>query len=284
MNTRALFLFVVLIYNLPLFAGTVVNSEIFSAQLGRAWKYTIYLPDNYNTSGERYSVFYLLHGNGDNTSAWSPVYSTVDSLTAAKKISPVILVIPEGKKGWWVNQVEKFEDAVIKELIPIIDSVYFTQGREGRKVAGYSMGGFGALRYGLVYPELFSGSAVMSPALYNEEPPEGSSARTTGAFGKPFDSEIWKAQNYPEIMKQFIDKKLNGYFFLGTGDDDWNHEEGFHYNVEYQLVLLYEELHKKNSIPADIRIINGDHSWDVWLPLFREAIQRMIPCVNNQGK
>lgn len=266
-----------LIFAVQARAGTVLNFEIFSKSLNHSWKYSVYLPDGYNTSGERYSVMYLLHGNGDNTSAWSPVYKTIDSLVACKLIQPVILVTPEGKKSWWVNSEEKYEDAVIKELIPLIDSVYYTSGRNGRKIAGYSMGGFGALRYGLVYSNLFSGAIVMSPALYNEEPPEGSSARTTGAFGKPFDIKRWEALNYPESLKLYQSEKNEVYFFIGTGDDDWNHSEGNKYNVEYQVVLLYEELHKKNNIPADLRIINGDHSWSVWLPLFTEAVQQMLP-------
>jgi enterochelin esterase-like enzyme len=258
-------------------AGTVLNFEIFSGVLNHNWKYSVYLPDGYNTEGEKYSVIYLLHGNGDNTSAWSPVYKTVDSLIADKKIKPVILVIPEGKRGWWVNSDEKYEDAVIKELIPMIDSAYYTSGRDGRKVAGYSMGGFGALRYGLVYSGLFSGAAVLSPALYNEEPPEGSSARTTGAFGNPFDIKKWDSLNYPKSLETYLAKNNEVYFFIGTGDDDWNHTEGNKYNVEYQVVLLYEELHKKLNIPADLRIINGEHSWNVWLPLFTEAIRQMLP-------
>ncbi|MEW6194489.1 MAG: alpha/beta hydrolase-fold protein [Bacteroidota bacterium] len=258
------------------FGGTIVKSELESKELNRKWKYSVYLPDDYNTSGKRYPVIYLLHGNGDDENAWSPIYSVVDSLVKAGKIEPLILVTPTGERGWWVNSTEKFESAVINELIPEIDAKYFTTAsRKGRMIAGYSMGGFGALRYGLVYSELFSACAIFSPALYNEEPPEGSSARTKGIFGNPFDIKIWNELNYPVSLKKYLSKTNEVFFFIGTGDDDWNHTEGKKYNVEYQTVLLYQQLRKQLNIPAELRIINGSHSWKVWKPLFTEAIQLM---------
>ncbi len=257
--------------------GTIVKSELDSKELNRKWKYSVYLPDDYNTSGKRYPVIYLLHGNGDDENAWSPIYSVVDSLIKFGKIEPVILVTPTGERGWWVNSTEKFESAIINELIPEIDGKYFTvASRGGRMIAGYSMGGFGALRYGLVYSELFCACAIFSPALYNEEPPEGSSARTKGVFGNPFDIKKWDELNYPNSLKKYLSKKNEVFFFIGAGDDDWNHTEGKKYNVEYQTVLLYQELYKQLYIPAELRIINDDHSWKVWKPLFTEAIQLML--------
>ena len=88
--------------------GTFVKSEINSKELERQWTYSVYLPDDYNTEGERYKVIYLLHGNGDDENAWSPIYSIVDSLIHNDIIKPVILVTPTGEKAWWVNSKEKF--------------------------------------------------------------------------------------------------------------------------------------------------------------------------------
>jgi S-formylglutathione hydrolase FrmB len=48
-------------------------------------------------------------------------------------------------------------------------------------IGGESMGGFGALRFALKYPELFAAAALMSPAIYVPEPPPYFSARS-GAF------------------------------------------------------------------------------------------------------
>ena len=266
-----------LICNLTSFGGTVIKAKINSKELNRVWNYTVFLPDNYDSLNNRFPVIYLLHGNGDDENDWENGYQILDSLINNKVIPPVIAVTPSGKRGWWVNTLERFESAVINELLPEIDSLYNTvSSREGRMIAGYSMGGFGALRYGLVYSDLFSACAIFSPALYNEEPPEGSSARSTGAFGNPFDINLWNALNYPASVKKYLEKDHEVFFYIGTGDDDWNHTEGQKYNVEIQTTLLYDYIHKELNIPAELRILNGDHSWIVWKPLFTEAILLMM--------
>ncbi len=258
-------------------ASTIIKSEMNSEHLKRALKYNVFLPDGYDSSSAKYPVLYLLHGNGDNENAWSVIYRVLDSLISNKKIPPVIAVTPSGARGWWVNSSDKYESAVINELIPHIDSTCKTiKSRESRMVFGYSMGGFGALRYGLVYSDLFSACAIFSPALYSEAPPENSSARTTGAFGLPFSLSIWDSLNYPASIKTFLSKQYKEFFFIGAGDDDWNNPEGRKYNIEFQSLLLYETLHKELGLPGELRIINGDHSWKVWSPLFTEAIQLMM--------
>ncbi|MEO8399096.1 MAG: alpha/beta hydrolase-fold protein [Ignavibacteriaceae bacterium] len=259
------------------FGGQLIHSKINSKELNREWNYTIFLPEGYSPQAEAYPVIYFLHGNGDDENAWQIGYDILDSLIWIGKIPPVIAVTPSGERGWWVNTLEHFESAVINELIPLIDSSYNTiRNRDGKMIAGFSMGGYGALRYALVYPNLFSSCAIFSPALYNEEPPESSSSRSLGAFGSPFDLNLWNKLNYPETLKLFEEKNLISFFFIGAGDDDWNNPEGVKYNVELQCVFLYQELQKKRNLPAELRIINGGHSWEVWKPLFTEAIQIML--------
>ena len=263
--------------NISLWAGIIVKSEMNSKHLNRKWKYSVYLPDNYYSADVRYPVIYLLHGNGDDENSWSKVCPVLDSLITNKIIPPIIAVTPSGKRGWWVNSSEPFEFAVINELIPLIDSTYKTlANRESRMISGYSMGGYGALRYALAYPELFSACALLSPALYDEAPPLESSARSTGAFGTPFNLSLWDSLNYPASIKSFLPKNTREFFYIGAGDDDWNNPEGQKFNIEFQSVILYENLHKKLRLPAELRIINGDHSWKVWTPLFTEAIQLMM--------
>jgi S-formylglutathione hydrolase FrmB len=138
------------------------------------------------------------------------------------------------------------------------------------------MGGFGALRYALVYPELFAAACILSPAIYDREPPEDSSARTTGAFGLPFDPEKWNALNFTSALKDYLKKKTWVPMYISAGDDEWNNEEGFKYNVEYQVVLLYEKLHKVGGSPAELRIVNGDHNWQTWLKILDTGFEYML--------
>jgi enterochelin esterase-like enzyme len=79
---------------------------------------------------------------------------------------------------------EPIESAFTKDLVTHVDTTYPTNPeRNSRIVAGYSMGGYGALRYSLAHPELFGAAIVLSPAVYFPLPPPDSSTREFGAFG-----------------------------------------------------------------------------------------------------
>lgn len=61
------------------------------------------------------------------------------------------------------------ETAFIRELIPHIDDNYRTlTNRESRVLAGYSMGGYGAMSIGLRYPQLFSCIVSVDGALLTQ--------------------------------------------------------------------------------------------------------------------
>ena len=65
------------------------------------------------------------------------------------------------------------------------------------------MGGYGAIRYSLAHPDLFVASIVLSPAVYIPKPPDDSSTREFGAFGRGhdlFSTPIYKSLNYPEEL------------------------------------------------------------------------------------
>ena len=60
------------------------------------------------------------------------------------------------------------ETCIIKELIPYIDNNYRTVAlREGRALEGFSMGGFGAVRFAFKYPQLFCAVRSFSGAFYD---------------------------------------------------------------------------------------------------------------------
>jgi enterochelin esterase-like enzyme len=265
-------------------ASTYLHLELMSRTLQRIWNCSIYLPDNYGLTGQKYPVIYLLHGRGDDEYGWQPGIVVLDSLMAAGRIPPVIAVAPSGHSSWWVNTLEPLETALISELIPYIDANYSTIGdRSGRAVAGYSMGGFGALRYALVYPELFGAAIILSPALYDGDPPLDSSARSTGAFGTPFNLALWKQLNYPSVLEQYLQSKWIVPLFIAAGDDEGHNPFDLHNNVEQQVVLLYEKVHKADSKPAELRILNGGHSWNVWKKAFTEGLPYIFQFLSGDG-
>ena len=128
------------------------------------------------------------------------------------------------------------------------------------------MGGYGAMRFALKYPEMFAAAALLSPAIYNPEPPENSVARTAGVFGAPvYDASIWKSFNYPALWEGYLAKKNPVPMYINSGDDD-------DFFTEFEAVQFYELL-RKNKQPAELRIVNGAHSWAVWESTIGDALK-----------
>jgi S-formylglutathione hydrolase FrmB len=133
-------------------------------------------------------------------------------------------------------------------------------------VAGLSMGGYGALRFVLKYPEMFAAAGLLSPAIYDPEVPQGSGARRAGVFGAAeFDPQVWKELNYPTLWEAFLAKKIAVPMYINSGDDD-------DFFIEAEATRLYSLL-RKNGQPAELRIVDGAHKWPVWESTIGDAMR-----------
>jgi enterochelin esterase-like enzyme len=250
-------------------ASTVTTREFDSPSLQRKWSYIAYLPTGYDGSQLRYPVLYLLHGNAQKAYDWVAsglIQQTADRLIAEGKMPPAVIVIPEAGTSWFVDRKEKMESAVIQDLLPEIQQRFRTiERREGRLVAGLSMGGFGAMRFAMKYPELFAAAGLLSPAIYADEPPTNSSARRVGVFGAPeFDAQIWRSLNYPGLWDEYMARNLPVPMYINSGDDD-------QFYIEEAAVEFYSKL-RRSKQPAELRIVDGGHSWNVWSVTIADAL------------
>lgn len=145
----------------------VFRSEAMKTEVG----YNIYLPPDYATSSEkRYPVIYWLHGAGGHESQGLAQAKLLDEAIASGQMKPTIMVIPNGGRRSeyrdWAEQNVMAETMIIKELIPLVDGKYRTQPAPlGRAVEGMSMGGNGALKLALKFPEMF-GSVLAIAGTY----------------------------------------------------------------------------------------------------------------------
>lgn len=251
-------------------AGTIITREISSAALDRQWSYSVYLPDGYESSNLRYPVFYLLHGNAGDHNAWPKsggIEATADQLIQSGEIPATIIVMPDAGTTWYVDRKEKMETAMLKDLFPDVEKNFRTiNTRDGRLIGGLSMGGFGALRFSMQFPEMFAAAALLSPAIYAPEPPANSSARRVGVFGAPeFDPAVWKQLNYPSLWEAYLAKKTPVPMYINSGDDD-------EFMIEADATVLYSLL-RKSKLPAELRIVDGAHTWPVWKSTIGDAMK-----------
>ena len=133
--------------------GKVIEKvNIQSKILNSTVNYAVYLPPGYENSIRSYPVVYLLHGFSDNETGWiqfGEVQHIVDMAISKGDIPPMIIVMPDGKVSWYINDVDgknRYEDMIFEEFIPFIDKTYRTRAeKEFRAVSGLSMGGYGSL-------------------------------------------------------------------------------------------------------------------------------------------
>ncbi len=269
-------------------AGTITTGKVRSATLREDINYNAYLPAGYDGSAQRYPVVYLLHGRGDSMAAWTQVKSRLDELIGSGEIPPMIAIMPDApwssRASWYVDSAytgtdpgRPVETAFFRDLVPQVDATYRTiADRNGRAVAGYSMGGAGALRYSLVHPDVFGAAIVLSPAVYFPLPPADSSTRDFGAFGKgtdPFSEATYLRLNWPTALKSFAAKGLQSHLYIAVGDDEYKNPKAIDatHDLDFEAHVVFNQASRVPNLTSEFRVVDGGHDWDVWGPTFAEG-------------
>lgn len=156
--------------------GVLHRHFYHSAIIGDDRPYIVYTPPGYDpTAKEPYPVLYLLHGFSDTEDAWTSIGQAniiLDNQIAQGIAKPMLIVMPLGygnrqimTGGWgavnqrdiWQDSIEKFRDALLKEVIPQVEKAYrVSADRTGRAITGLSMGGTQSLYIGLNALERFA--------------------------------------------------------------------------------------------------------------------------------
>jgi enterochelin esterase-like enzyme len=216
--------------------GKIENVEYDSKTTGGKRKMVIHLPPGY-TKANKYPVFYLLHGGGDNETGWKEKGSAdiiLDNLYADKKIVPMIVVMPNGfafkgeKPAKGKGGGSLFEGDLLKDVIPYVESHYSTLSSSNeRALAGLSMGAGQSLNIGLKHLDKFGWIGAFS-----------------GGAGK--------AANL--ISDEAAVKKLR-LLWISSGDKDMGALKG---GESFHVTLT------EKNIPHVWHIDSGAHTWPVW--------------------
>jgi S-formylglutathione hydrolase FrmB len=247
-------------------AVRVETIQLASAMLGKTLPYRVLLPPGYGlvtSRGTRYPALYLLHGWGGHYDSW--LANT--SLARYASEHRLIVVMPEGENGWYTDGADasagKHESYILAELIPDVDRRFRTiADRRGRGVAGYSMGGYGALKFGFKHPEAFalaaSTSGALDAAARTDDP---SIMQTFGAAGDPTRTE----NDLPRLAREFPEERRGAlpFLYLDCGlKDPW-----LAANRDFAATLAERKMaHEYRQLP-------GEHIWPYWDRQAREILR-----------
>ncbi len=280
-----------LVVGAPAAAGEVrENLMAPSSALGHDLPFSIYLPEEFQPDGARYPVVYLLHGYGGGQREWlagGRIEATLDRLIQEDIIAPVIAIMPDAAKSWYVDSAQyggpgDYETAIVRDLVRHVDQTFPTDP-EKRAIAGLSMGGFGALRLAFSYPESFSAVVALSPAIFK---PDGVSAQAfpTGLLpgdlerwfpnttGERFDRTVYEEQNPFSLIDDLAARDNPPPIMLTVGDDDF-------FKLYDGTLEFYLELRAQGLTP-ELRVADGGHDWDYW----RRVTEDMILFVDSAWK
>jgi enterochelin esterase-like enzyme len=214
----------------------------------------VYTPPGYTSNrGLRLPVLYLLHGSGDTETEWigtGRANIIADNLIGDARAKPLIIVMPSGHVTSAKDPNPKpelrkhFNQDLVRDVIPLIDSNYRTiRSRQGRAIAGLSMGAFQALWFAIEHPELVSGLGVFGGGIFG---PEGEAeivrfATASGAKARPFNL-----------------------LTIGIGDRDMNR------SLSNKLHIVLDQ----HKIQHDYVVVpEAGHTWPFW----RECLAHFLP-------
>ena len=252
---------------------TVETVQFHSPLVGKTLPYNVVLPGDYRASRvTRYPVLYLLHGLTGHYSDWLTRSNVADYASKYR----IIIVMPEGNDGWYTDSAtvasDKYESYFIRELLPDVQTRYRTiESRYGRGVAGLSMGGYGALKFGLKYPATFAFTGSMSgalrPASWTEEELKDFKAirdSVLSVFG-PMGSDTRTANDIHQLARSASAARISSlpYIYLDCGTEDVLAND----NARYAALL-----HEK-KIAHEYRQLPGNHNWQYWDQQVQEVLK-----------
>jgi S-formylglutathione hydrolase FrmB len=268
---------------------------VTTAALSAPTSVRVLLPVGYDAAPtKRYPVLYLLHGRGGTQLDWT----LAGDATAITAPYQVITVMPSGGRGGfyanWLNFGKggppKWETYHIDQLIPFIDANLRTiPKRQGRAIAGLSMGGFGAMSYAARHPDLFVSASSFSGALDVSHPAaqvvvDVSTAEDGGVQGQAFgifadDPIPWYGHDPLKLAENLRSLRVASYVNQGALGGDlgniieyWAHENWVAFNA--RLTQL--------GIPkVAVDYGPGTHAWPNWQRALRDEMPQIMAVFAN---
>ena len=226
-----------------------ITIEFLSEVLGRQTSVDVIIPQRStcgeigianNAKGEKYKTLLLLHGLSDNSRIWLR-RTSIDRYATEKGIA---VIMPSGDRSFYTNMRygDRYSDFIGQEVLRAArDYLPLSDKREDTFVAGNSMGGYGALKTALKYPQTFCAAAGLSSVadvkkfmkertpdlgkiIFGEEVPDSEDlfALTKACESNPLRPRLYMIEGLGDFMLE-ENRRLQAH--IKTLDYDFTYEE-----------------------------------------------------------
>jgi putative tributyrin esterase len=241
------------------------NIHWFSETIKKEVGTTILLPD---AGKPPFATLYLLHGLSDDHTTWQ----RRTRLEVYLSRLPLIVVMPDGFRGFYTNNAAgpAYTTYLAEELPRFIERNFpAKRSRSARGVGGLSMGGYGALRLALGYPDRYVSAHSHSGALRLDK--RLRDIVGLGTYRQIFGGPAQRPEH--DLLLLAKAAKRSGRvpsLRIDCGTEDRLLDSNRHFHQELDRLNI---THEYEEFP-------GFHNWDYWDRHIRSAIDFHMKAMN----
>ena len=228
-----------------------------------------FLNDSEEIVPQPYRTLYLLHGLYGS----DDIFLANTSIQKFAEDNGIAIVIPCGENSFYVDNEKAhafYGEYVGQELLDITRNIFpLSDKREDTFIAGFSMGGYGAIRNGLKYSQNFSKIGMISAALITDDivnyTSDDNVLRSRQFYESIFGNldELKGSDADPKALINNCDDIPD--IFMACGENDFLIDK----NIDF-----YEFL-KSNDVECEFVKAPGEHTWEFSERYIKEFIKRL---------
>ena len=229
-----------------------------------------FLQDTEEIVPQPYRTLYLLHGLYGS----DDIFLANTSIQKFAEDNGIAIVIPCGENSFYVDHEAShrfYGEYVGQELLDITRNIFpLSDRREDTFIAGFSMGGYGAIRNGLKYSQNFSKIGMISAALITDDivdyTIDSNVLRSRQFYETVFGNldELQGSDMDPKALIENCDDIPDIYMACGVGDFL------FEKNVDFYEFLM------SRDIDCEFVKAEGEHTWEFCDRYIKEFIKTLI--------
>jgi len=226
-----------------------------------------FLQDSEDIVPQPYRTLYLLHGLYGS----DDIFLANTSIQKFAEDNGIAIVIPCGENSFYVDDEKRhayYGEYVGQELLDITRNIFpLSDKREDTFIAGFSMGGYGAIRNGLKYSQNFSKIGMISAALITDDIvdyADDDNVLRSRDFYESIFGDLNKVKNSdkdPEYLIENCDNIPD--IFMACGVDDFLYDKNVRFN----------EFLRSKGIKAEFIEAPGEHTWEFSDKFIKEFIK-----------
>lgn len=218
---------------------------------------------NITEDNKNLKVLYLLHGYQGDYTNWVKYTNILKYVERTN----LLIVMPSGYNSFYIDNkiYGNYSKYIVEEIYELIDKTFnINQTRENTFVAGLSMGGYGALKTALTYPEKYSKAVSFSAVIDLEQIIKRVKVELQDKTKLLLNEDVRKENNLFKLASDSLNK-VELYIACGTEDYLYKENDEFH---KHLTNIKYDHIYLKSP---------GIHNWEYW----DEQIQKALKWILN---